>query len=97
LWSQSSGSSVTIDDATTLTPMLTFSSTPGDVTLQLTVTDIFGVQASDSVEIKVIAPQAQVPPSAESSSGGSLQYVSLLILLLVLQCRTIVARQRSMN
>jgi hypothetical protein len=97
LWSQSSGSSVTIDDATTLTPTLTFSSTPGDVTLQLSVTDIFGVQASDSVEIKVIAPQAQVPPSAESSSGGSLQYVSLLMLLLVLQCRTIVARQRSMN
>jgi hypothetical protein len=87
LWTQTAGNTVSIDNESSLNPTVVFSQTPGSITLELTATDIFGVQSSDSVDINVIAPEIVAAPSPSDSGGGSLQFISIFLLLLFAQYR----------
>ncbi|MFC6440816.1 choice-of-anchor B family protein [Bowmanella sp. JS7-9] len=78
LWQQLDGPAVTIADPSALQTSVTLGNTTGTATLQLTVTDPFGVQSSDTVSINIQA-RATPPPPGSSSGGGSIY--SLLIMM----------------
>ncbi|MDH5692641.1 MAG: S8 family serine peptidase [Gammaproteobacteria bacterium] len=56
LWSQQSGTSVTLNNATTATANFTAPSTPGDMVFQLSATDDLAAVGTDTVTITVNAP-----------------------------------------
>ena len=85
-WSQQSGVSVTLTDTDTATVTLTAPSVDKEevVVLAITVTDAHGNQASTTVEVTITNKTEPVPmpipPVASSSSGGSLGFISVLLL-----------------
>src|SRR5204862_3007536 len=61
-WVQTSGTPVTLANASTANPSFTAPSTGGSLTFQLTVTDNEGASSSDSVTIAVTLPPPPPPP-----------------------------------
>lgn len=79
-WQQTAGSTVTLQNADSLTPSFTAPASAGSLTLELTVTDDFGVSATDSVTITVNAPTTT--PSSDGGSGGSMPIIWTVMLAL---------------
>ncbi|OUS24695.1 hypothetical protein A9Q98_13300 [Thalassotalea sp. 42_200_T64] len=81
-WAQSSGTSVTLEGATSTT--ITFNAPANAEVLEFTLcaTDKFGVVTESSITVTVTAPAEPTPePKVKESSGGSLNW-SIIILLL---------------
>ena len=83
IWSQSSGPSVTISNATTLSPRFVAPASATTITLNLTAVDEFGVSQSDSVNITVLAPTVSISNENSGGSSGGSMGSTLLILLLM--------------
>ena len=81
-WQQTAGSTVTLQNADSLTPSFTAPASAGSLTLELTVTDDFGVSATDSVTITVNAPTTTPTPSSDGGSGGSMPIIWTVMLAL---------------
>lgn len=89
LWSQVSGSNVTLEQANEVNASFVAPNTASTLEFRLTVTDEFGAQSSDNVVITVVA--AATPPSPSDSGGGSISYLLLVIgtvYLLLLRRKT---------
>ncbi|MDK1289860.1 serine protease [Pseudoalteromonas umbrosa] len=91
-WSQTSGTEITLPQNT---QNLEFSA-PNvlqneTLTFLLTVTDDFGLASSEHIDIKVSAPEVTeskpTPTDNDNSSGGSLGFLNLYILALLLMQR----------
>ncbi|MGQ8367019.1 choice-of-anchor B family protein [Glaciecola sp. 1036] len=87
LWQQITGDPVTLSNANSLSMTFTAPSQASTLSFEVTATDDFGVSATDSVSVTVIAASntPQAPP--QSSGGGSWQWTSIFYLLLVIFCR----------
>ncbi|GGW72591.1 choice-of-anchor B family protein [Alteromonas halophila] len=95
-WSQTSGEAVTLDDADTLRPSFTAPDADASLTFTLTATDEFGVQASDTVNIEVVASEeggggdsgengddTPAPPANTTSNSGGGGSTGIFALLLI--------------
>ncbi|PHS18569.1 MAG: hypothetical protein COA86_07715 [Kangiella sp.] len=77
-WSQTSGTSVTLDDVTSATPTFTAPNTaPEDLIFELTVEDSTGNTATDSITISVSADN---PPTADAGTDQSVGSGDLVTL-----------------
>lgn len=72
-WTQTAGTTVTLQNATTATPKFTAGSTRGSVSFQLTVTDnVTGGRSSNTVSVMVlVAPRANAGPDRTVNTGSS--------------------------
>ncbi len=86
-WTQTNGSSVTLNNADGFNPNFTAPSTEGTLTFELTTTDDFNVSTTDSVSVTVNATVTTTPTSepSSSSSGGSLDYLLLTALWIIMR------------
>lgn len=85
-WQQTAGTSVSLQNANSLTPSFTAPASAGTLTLEVTVTDDFGVSASDTVTITVNA--ATTPTTSnDGGSGGSMNTIWILLLALSISIR----------
>jgi choice-of-anchor B domain-containing protein len=83
-WTQLDGTAVTLNNATSLTPTFVAPTSAGTFSLQLRVTDDFGVSASDIIIVTVIAaPVVNTPAPTVNSGGGSMSILLLAWLLLI--------------
>lgn len=93
-WEQTSGASVTLANADSLSANFTAPDTAGLLEFTFTATDDFGVASSMNVNVTVedVAPVfLPVPPSNPNSSGGAIWLINILLLL------TLVRRLKSTN
>ncbi|MDP5133422.1 MAG: choice-of-anchor B family protein [Paraglaciecola sp.] len=82
-WQQTAGTSVTLNNANTAQASFTAPAVAGTLTFSLTVSDDFGLNATDSVQVNVVSTNSTTPTGG---SGGSL--VALLCLaMLILPAR----------
>ncbi|GGO67256.1 choice-of-anchor B family protein [Bowmanella pacifica] len=80
-WQQVSGPNIALSSNGVLTAFVA-PATAGQVILQLTATDIFGLSSSDQITIQVVAPVAS--PPADNGGGGGATYWLLLYLVICL-------------
>lgn len=71
VWTQLTGSTVSLNGADTASPSFTAPSTPGVLQFQLSVTDNFGTSATDTVDVTVNAPPSADAGSDQTVSTGS--------------------------
>jgi choice-of-anchor B domain-containing protein len=93
-WGQTSGASVTLASADSVSANFTAPDTAGLLEFTFTATDDFGVASSMNVNVTVedVAPVfLPVPPSNPSSSGGATWLINILLLL------TLVRRLKNTN
>ncbi|MDT0596127.1 choice-of-anchor B family protein [Glaciecola petra] len=82
VWEQIAGTNVTLDAPNSLQISFVAPSQSGNIELRLTATDEFGVSASDTIGISVVAPVVTPPPaSVENASGGGGLNLGLFLLL----------------
>lgn len=79
LWQQTSGTAVTLNNASSAQLSFTAPTVASTLVFSLTVSDDFGVSNSDSVQISVIANQT--PSTSNSGSGGGSVSVWWLLAL----------------
>lgn len=90
-WAQTAGPTVTLNNPDILNPTFVAPASAATITLNLTVTDEFGLSASDAIDISVVAPQLAPPDTnANNGSGGSLGLVLLSLLFILVYSRNIV-------
>lgn len=87
VWTQTAGPAVNLNDDSLLNPTFVAPSSAASITLSLRVTDEFGLSETDSVDITIVAPLVAPPNNNSESSGGSLGFVCLLLLSLLLCSR----------
>jgi choice-of-anchor B domain-containing protein len=85
LWSQVSGSNVTLQQANENNASFVAPNTASTLEFRLTVTDEFGAQSTDNIVITVVA--AATPPASSDSGGGSFSYLLLCIGMLCIYRR----------
>ena len=87
LWTQTSGTTVSLSDADSLVASFAAPDTAGTLGFTFTASDDFGVATSMNVSVVVAAtapaplPVVTPPPSSNSSSGGALWLFNVLLLL----------------
>lgn len=73
LWTQTAGTTVSLSNSSSATPTFTAPSTPGSLTFSLTVTDVGGLQSSDTCIVTVnhvnVAPNADAGPNQNVDEG----------------------------
>tara|TARA_R110000803_G_scaffold190884_1_gene253478 strand:- start:485 stop:3241 length:2757 start_codon:yes stop_codon:yes gene_type:complete len=81
LWRQTSGTSITLNTANTLTTNFVAPASEGNVVLSFTATDSKGLSSEESITLTVIAVPVALPiPKEDKSSGsGSLSYLILIL------------------
>ena len=83
LWQQTAGTSITLNNATSLTANFVAPTVEGDVVLSFTATDSKGLSSEESITLTVIAVPVALPtptPKEDKSSGsGSLGYLILIL------------------
>lgn len=92
-WTQTSGETVTLTNADTLSASFTAPTTASSLTFEFTATDYRNASSSASVTVSVIAPPVVVPPTkatSSSSGGGSVYW------LIVLAVVSVFSRQRKL-
>ena len=72
LWSQTSGQSVALSNATAPSPTFTAPAGPAALVFRLNVTDTGSLSSSDTVTVNVAAP-ANRPPTVDAGDGQSVQ------------------------
>ena len=72
LWSQTSGTTVTLSNATAPSPTFTAPSGPAALVFRLNVTDTGSLSSTDTVTVSVAAP-ANRPPTVDAGDGQSVQ------------------------
>ena len=91
-WSQTAGDAVAIDNPNQQSISFTSPDDAGDVTIQVDVTDDFGVTTSASVVVTVVAPAPPPPPppaptpttsTSDSGGGGSNSLIAIALLALI--------------
>ena len=82
-WNQTEGPMVTLSDTASASPEFTAPNEEATLRFTLTVTDEFGVSASDEIVIRVAAP-APAQPLTSSGGGGGAMYPLTLAALLIL-------------
>jgi choice-of-anchor B domain-containing protein len=83
LWQQTSGTAVTLSNANTANANFTAPQSAGLLVFSFTVTDDFGLSASDSLQVNVISTTTNDKPT---SGGGSL-FALLALAMLILPLR----------
>ncbi|MEP7706434.1 choice-of-anchor B family protein [Paraglaciecola sp. 25GB23A] len=84
LWQQTSGTAVTLNNATTANSNFTAPASAGTLVFSFTVTDDFGLSTTDSVQINVIDSTGN---DTNSSSGGGSLFALLGLAMLILALR----------
>jgi choice-of-anchor B domain-containing protein len=84
LWQQTSGTAVTLTNATTANSNFTAPASAGTLVFSFTVTDDFGLSTTDSVQINVINSAGN---DTSSSSGGGSLFALLGLAMLILTLR----------
>ena len=84
LWQQTSGTAVTLNNATTANSNFTAPASAGTLVFSFTVTDDFGLSTTDSVQITVINNTGN---GTNSSSGGGSLFALLGLAMLILALR----------
>jgi len=82
LWTQTSGTNVTLSTNDTANISFVAPSITNTLTFSVEVTDSKGLSSTDTVNVSVIAPKIVTPP-VNKSSGGSISYLWLLLLFAV--------------
>ncbi|MDP7591654.1 MAG: choice-of-anchor B family protein [Litorilituus sp.] len=86
LWEQTSGTTVSLSNAQSLSASFTAPSSAGSLTFRFTATDFRNASSSESVTVSVVAPSNVVTVTPKpSGSGGATAW--LIVLLLGLQMR----------
>ncbi|PCI58780.1 MAG: sodium:calcium exchanger [Gammaproteobacteria bacterium] len=84
IWTQKSGTIVTINNADTLNASFVAPSLAGDLTFSLTSTDSKGLQNTDSIIVSIIKAPVTVVPDTKKSSGGSQSILLILLMPLIM-------------
>jgi choice-of-anchor B domain-containing protein len=84
LWQQTSGTAVTLNNATTANSNFTAPASAGTLVFSFTITDDFGLSSTDSVQINVINSTGN---DTNSSSGGGSLFALLGLAMLILALR----------
>jgi choice-of-anchor B domain-containing protein len=84
LWQQTSGAAVILNNATSANSNFTAPASAGSLVFSFTVTDDFGLSATDSVQITVINSSDN---NTNSSSGGGSLFALLGLAMLILTLR----------
>jgi choice-of-anchor B domain-containing protein len=79
LWQQVSGTSVSINNASSQQANFTAPATGGTLEFSLNVSDDFGLTTQDNVVITVIA--APTPPTSSGGGGGAIDWLGLALCL----------------
>ncbi len=81
LWQQTSGPTITLNNATSLTANFVAPSGEGEIVLSFTATDSKGLSSEESITLTVISVPVLLPPPIEekSSGSGSLGYLILIL------------------
>ena len=82
LWEQTGGTAVSLSGSDSLTASFTAPNTAQTLTFQFTATDFRGAATNKSVTVSIIAP-AVVEPTKTKSSGGSILWLSFILLVLL--------------
>lgn len=80
-WSQTAGAAININNADTLRPSFLAPAAATTISLQITSTDEFGLSASDTINVMVVAAQAN--NLASDSSGGGLGVILLSLIIAI--------------
>jgi choice-of-anchor B domain-containing protein len=83
-WMQSAGPVVNLNNASSLNPTFVAPTSASTLTFIITVTDEFGLTATDAINVSIVAPL--VPPSNTSSGSGGSVGIAVLVLLLLFLC-----------
>lgn len=90
-WTQTSGTNVALNEATSLSPSFTAPATSSTLVFELRAIDDFGVESTDSVTVTVVAaattPTPTPPANTSSGDGGSTSGLTLALLALILVWR----------
>ncbi|MFT6270487.1 MAG: choice-of-anchor B domain-containing protein [Alphaproteobacteria bacterium] len=86
-WAQVSGSNITINNSSLINATFVAPASAASLTLQLTVSDEFGITSTDTLNIDVVEPLVNPPNQQSSSAGGTLEIYLLISLSLVLFIR----------
>ncbi|MBT0585108.1 choice-of-anchor B family protein [Alteromonas oceanisediminis] len=86
-WAQTSGPSVTLNFSDTDAPTFTAPNSASMLIFELTVTDDFGLTATDTATVTVNAPVSDNASNNSSSGGGALNMLSMLWVMLILAIR----------
>jgi hypothetical protein len=86
-WTQSAGPVVNLNNAGSLNPTFVAPTSASTLTFIATVTDEFGLTATDAINVSIVAPLAP-PSNANNSSGGSIGIAFLVLLTLLVGSRS---------
>jgi len=87
LWEQTSGATVTLNEATSLTATFTAPSSADSLSFDFTATDYRGASTTESISITVVAPIEVITVTPKKSSGGGSTTFIAIFGLLTLTCR----------
>ena len=85
VWQQTSGTSITLTNADSLTTTFVAPASADNITLSFTATDSKGLSTSENITLAVIATKTTTPPAvtpekSNSSGGGSFGYLVIFLI-----------------
>jgi len=89
LWEQTSGTSVTLTDADTLTASFTAPNATDKLVFKFTATDFKGASSSESITVTVVVARED-PVISSGGSGGTVFWLTMLSLSLLTRRKTII-------